>query len=328
MRSLVVLAALSAVLAASFAFFTGPGRVSAQAPSVQLVAIDMAPAGNTCNSVGTVESSLGNVPLNTPTVIDVIVRGVPAGPALEDGGGIFGSGFELLYNPAVIRVTGGAGGTGNVLHLCAAGGIPFELNDPVPDTDGSFRADTADLSGNEESGDGRLFSVTIECIAQGSSFLALTDTSTGGGDNAGVVGDSGAFVYTVQQEQEGNIGCGTTAGTETPPPTASPPPTNPPTNPPTVSPTVRVSPTQGPTATPSRTATPTPARTGTGSVTPTAAGQAAASGTPRQLPRTGADDGGGSTELLIIALLTGAAVAAGAGGFAYKRYRQNDQEPS
>jgi hypothetical protein len=73
--------------------------------------------------------------------------------------------------------------------------VHFGLTDGVPDTDGSFRVDTTDLSGVEESGSGRVTALQIECVAEGQSPLTLTDTSTGGGVNMGVAGDSGALVY-------------------------------------------------------------------------------------------------------------------------------------
>lgn len=330
MRGLYLPVFLAVVATGALAFSLG--GTSAQTPSVDLVAIDVEPTGNTCNSVGTIESMLSNVPLNTPTTIDVVVRGVPAGPGVEDGGGIYGTGFELRYNDDVLRVTGSSGGNNSVLQLCSSSQIPFEVTDAVPDADGMFRVDSVDLGGVEESGDGRLFSITVECIAQGSTFLGLTDTSTGGGDNAGVLGDSGNVLYTVETEQEANLGCGTIAGTETPAPTATPvaTPTATPTQPPTPTPTV--SPTRSPTPTltiPPGMATttesaPVPGGGMGAGVSGTATGTPRpATGTPSQLPRTGgADDGGGAAWVLIV-LAGGAAVVTLAGGAAYARYHRN-----
>ena len=175
-------------------------------------AIDLNPVGNTACTVGPTGGfdagdiqSTATSPLNAPFNINVVVDRIPTGSAPDgDSGGLFGVGFELIFNPAFIQVTAGSAGPGNVLHAssntagCGAPGTNpsiLDVFDGAPDTDGSFRADTIDLSGFEESPTGRVTTIQIECIAAGTSTLTLTDTSTGGGNNMGVLGDSGAVVY-------------------------------------------------------------------------------------------------------------------------------------
>ena len=237
MRTLIVGVFVSAALAAGLMWMAGSGEnADAGPPSVAFAGVDMFGFDNACNSLGATDSVRGNVPLNQPFVIDVVVRGVPVGPGTDpsnpDGGGIYGTGFEFTWEPAnALRVTGRSGGANNVLHLCSAGASPFETTDPTPDTDGSFRVDSTDLGGlvsGEEDGDGRLFSITVECLAQGTVNIDLTDSFTGGGDTLGVFGDSGSTLYTVAQEGTGQIGCDTDLGV-TPPPTPTPCQTNCPT---------------------------------------------------------------------------------------------------
>jgi hypothetical protein len=212
-------------------FFPSPSPSPTPRHMVQpsYAGVDLDPAGNSCGNIGTVESATG-MPVNTPTVIDVVVFGVPDGPSgIEDGGGIFGTGFEFKWSPAAsLRVTNAFGGSGEVLHLCSGTGyLPLEVFDTVPDTDGSFRVDTVDLSGNEESGSGRLASITVECLGTGTVTVDLTDTSIGGGQKVGITGDSGNFTYNPQNAANadgGTIFCGS-LGTPTPDPPGTPTPT-------------------------------------------------------------------------------------------------------
>jgi hypothetical protein len=232
MRTLIVGVFVSAALAAGVMWLAPSGGSEAGAGSVDYAGVDLFGFDNTCNSLGTTDTVRSNVPLNQPFTIDIIVKGVPEGAGTADGGGIYGTGFEFIFDESLLRVTGASGGANNVLQLCASPSVPFEFNDTLPDTDGSFRFDSVDLSPNEESGDGRLASLTLECIAQGTASLDFTDTSTGGNDTIAVTGDSGGVLYTVATEGTGQIGCNTDLGV-TPPPTPTPCTTNCPTASPT-----------------------------------------------------------------------------------------------
>jgi cell division septation protein DedD len=301
---------------AQFGFGAAPAGTSGT-PSVAQAGVDLDPAGNSCSSVGTIESTLANVPLNEPFTIDFFLSGVPAGPTGEDGGGLYGVGFNLTYNSAILQVNSGSGGNNNVLQLCATPQVPFELS--AQRSEGEYRVDSVDLSGNEESGDGRVFSLVIECIGTGTTGLSISDTDTGGNDTMGVLGDSGAISYTVNQEVEGVIGCNSEIGTITATPVDTPAPT------PVPTPTPTATPTPAPTTPPTTPATATPVRTASPAATPTATGAtgtatavrttAAAGGggvTPAALPQTGGPDDTSGTGLVLGLLFLGAMVAAAA----------------
>ena len=108
--------------------------------------------------LGMCSRSLNNVPLNSPFSIDIVVDSVPPP-------GIFGVGMEVNYQTGVLRVTGLD--TLQVLHFSGADPVPFEATDPLPDSDGSYRIDSVDLSGNDEIGPGRVVSLTLECLTTG-----------------------------------------------------------------------------------------------------------------------------------------------------------------
>jgi hypothetical protein len=126
-------------------------------------------------------------------------------------GGLYGVGFELNYNPAIIQVSASSGGSGNVLQLCHAtppNRVPLEVFDGVPDTDGVHRVDSVDLAQDaEESGSGRVWIGQIECLTAGQTTLTLTDTSTGGGEFMGVLGDAGAIIHIPVAEFEATVNC-------------------------------------------------------------------------------------------------------------------------
>jgi hypothetical protein len=237
--------------------------------SVDRTAIDMDPTGNTSTSVGTIDSSLTNAPLNTPIEIDVVVLGVPSD-------GLFGVGYEMIYDPSIIKVTAALMATtnpSNVLQFSNPPAQPLINQSDIDlnggdDTDGVFRVDSVGAGTNQESGDGRVTAITIECIAEGSTNLALTDVNTGGNDTMGVLYSvNGGGTYSVDQETEGSIGCGVSVVTPTAPPvTDTPPPT------PTQSGVVTPTPTGVETETPTETGVVTPTPTGVETETPTETG--------------------------------------------------------
>jgi hypothetical protein len=313
MRILITSMTFGLVMAAAIWLVAGGSSVSAQfgfggaptgsgPPTVAQSGVDLDPTGNSCNAVGTTETSLANVPLNQPFDIDIILRGVPEGPAFEgDGGGLYGVGFDLTYNAEILQVTASSGGANNVLQLCATPQVPFEVTaQRAPDL---YRVDSVDLSGNEEGGDGRVFTVTVECISTGTTGISLSDTDTGGIDTIGVLGDSGVIAYVVAEELEAVVGCNSEIGTITP----SPEPTPAPTPVPTPTPTATPQPTQAPTPTQATTTptsgatgSPTTSPTGGASVTPTPRPASPAGGvTPAALPQTGGPGDGGSAGIAL-----------------------------
>jgi hypothetical protein len=171
--------------------------------------LDADPTGNTATSLGPIDTATGNVPLNTPYVINGFVDGIPVGPLSDgDNGGIFGVGYEIIYNPAFISIQ--AANATSVLHKSSGSPVPFDLFDSTPDTDGDFRVDTVDLDlDGEESGSGRVTEITIECEATttGGTLLQVFDADTGGGNQMGVLGNAGNILYEPLAEFEPTIYC-------------------------------------------------------------------------------------------------------------------------
>ena len=205
-------------------FVTTPWRgaeAGSPPPTITFTAVDLDVTGNAATALGPVNSTLSNQPLNTPFVVDFVVSGVPPGrcsfpepdgqdPCPGDNGGIFGVGFELLYNPAVISVQALSTGhpTPGVLHE-ADGGVSVDAFDPLPDADGDFRVDTvSNLTHSEESGSGRVVQLSLRCEATGGSGLRITDRDRGGGEVMGVFGNNFSIVYNVAHEFEAAVGCG------------------------------------------------------------------------------------------------------------------------
>ena len=224
----VAVLALGTTTAASFQLLaTATAGVDAQTgePGVDVVAVDLDPTGNTATSVGTIESTADNVALNAPFQANITVEGVPTP-------GLFGVGFEIVFDPAIVSVTGAQPPTlvGQLLQYSGGTATPF--GSAVLD-EGSLRVDAIDLSGTDETGDGVVYVFDIECIATGASAIELTDTATEGGDNAGILNVIGVgSAFTVGTEIEGIVGCGvpapatisTTISTTTP--TSTPIPTS------------------------------------------------------------------------------------------------------
>ncbi len=249
-----------ALMLGAFALFALGENTQAGGSSVDEVAIDMNPTGNTSTSVGTIDPALSDVALNTPVTIDVVVKGVPAD-------GLFGVGFELNYDPAFIKVTAVTMtatpiGSVNVLQFSTAGGSPL-INqsdidtNPGEDADGSLRVDSVG-TGPQETGSGRVSAITIECIASGTSALTLTDSINGSPNAAVIYSTNGGGVYSVDTESEASIGCATSVVTPTPG-TITPTPVTGTITPTPVTGTITPTPVTG-------TITPTPV---TGTITPT-----------------------------------------------------------
>lgn len=136
--------------------------------SIQLVAMDADPVGNTATSLGHVDPC-GRVEPGSEVTVDLVVDSVP-----EDRP-FLGFQIEVVYEPAVLEVTG----VGYDYLLAANGSFqPFDgLSDPLPDTDGSFKMIIADLASvppadNMETGKGVLSRLTFSAKATGTSTVA------------------------------------------------------------------------------------------------------------------------------------------------------------
>ena len=176
------------------------------------MAVDLDQTGNTATNIGAggagidpgdIQSSLEDVPIGSTVTFDIVVDSVPSP-------GIFGVGLEVNYDPAIVEVTA----VNKVFGLLQfSSGNPFHItfSDPVPDTDGSFRVDSADAGGTDETGPGKVLDVTIKCIAAGTTAITLTDAHTGGGVNAGILNLAGVGnEFTIGSEIEASIECGDT----------------------------------------------------------------------------------------------------------------------
>ena len=221
---------IPAALVALLLLFAGgdlaPTPTAAQPFDIQAVAVDLepdTPAANTATSVGgggtgvdagDIQSSLSNVPVGSPFSFDVVVDSVPAQ-------GLFGVGFELNYNVGTVQVTGFD--TSQVLQFSSGSASPFQTADPLPDGDGSFRIDSVDLGGTDETGPGRVMRLTAECLSVGTTPLTLTDQAIGADDTAAILNQT--TFYTIAQELEGSVTCVAAADTPTPTPTDTPTPT-------------------------------------------------------------------------------------------------------
>ncbi len=334
---LLVLAAISAAPASA-------------AAEIATLAVDANTAGNTATTVGTVDSCLGNVVANGATFdIDIIVDAVPTydNPAtLTDHTGLSTFGIDLVYDPAVLKVT-----ANNAAMLLASGGsgyTPFSLSNSVPDTDGDFSVNEVDLSTNYDSGAGVVDRITLQAIANGHSTLVINQ-------DPGLLGNpqilaSDSIPYSVGSILNGEVFVGSACGAVTNSPTPTPTPTpigqteSPTLSPtptpigqtesPTLSPTPTPigqteSPTPSPTLVPSNTPTPTavvttppvthtptPTATAHGAATPTPTHDASATVTPKVLPQTGGAGTGGSSDLtmLLLIMALGATLVIAAGG--------------
>ena len=222
MIAAVVVLALSTTTALSFQqLATVTAGLDAQAgePGVDVVAVDLDPTGNTATSVGTIESLADNVALNAPFQANITVEGVPEP-------GLFGIGFEIVFDASVVSVAGVQPSTlsGEVLQY--SGGTPNPFGSAVL-AEGSLRVDAVDIGGGSpETGDGVVYIFDIECIATGVSTIELTDTATLAGANAGILNlIDGGSAFPVDLEIEGAVGCGVPAPTPSPTQISTPTPT-------------------------------------------------------------------------------------------------------
>ncbi len=90
---------------------------------------------------------------------------------------IIGFQFYLIYNPAVVHVTGF---DANFLLAAAANSQVFNVSDVTPDTDGRFEAGALDLTGEPaaDSGPGVLARITFSAVGQGTTDLAFVPLET------------------------------------------------------------------------------------------------------------------------------------------------------
>ena len=202
----MALALFAVILAMLLAQPTDRQAGAQPAPDIATVAVDLDPIGNTATNIGAggpgidpgdIQSSAGNIAIDSTLTFDIVVDAVPSGA-------IFGIGLDVNYDQTIVEVTAVNRFSG-LLQYSSGMPSPFGGNDTTPDIDGSFRVDAIDLGGTNETGPGKVLDVTVKCVGTGTTPITLTDTSTGGGDNAGILSPLG-FAYTIGTELEGLIG--------------------------------------------------------------------------------------------------------------------------
>ncbi len=213
-RPLIAPVIAAVVMLAMFAVLLGPAAdrptEAGVPPDIATVAVDLDPTGNTATHIGAggdgIDAgdiqSIVTAAVGSTVTFDVVVDSVPSP-------GIFGIGFEVRYDPALVEVTAASiTKQDDLLQFSGGGSADLRSHDVTPDTDGSFRVDSVDIGGIDETGPGRVLDVTVKCIAIGATAITLTDAITGGGVNAGILNTTTAF--TIGSELEASIECGDT----------------------------------------------------------------------------------------------------------------------
>ena len=194
MRAYVAVAVVALMIGAAAA-------TQATAQQAVTTGIDTDPAGNQANSLRTIEACR-TVKQGDSFPVDVFVQGVPPASGFSDG--LSGFGFNFKYDPKVLEVTAI---DANMMLAAAGPRNPFEVADPLPDTDGNLRVDEADLSQHFESGDGVLLRVTLQAVGPGLSTLGLGDDSGGSADGIpDILGAAGNPLYAIAAVQNAAIG--------------------------------------------------------------------------------------------------------------------------
>ncbi len=218
MRAYVVVALAALIISAAAA------ATQATAQAAVTTGIDTDPTGNQANSLGTIEACR-TVKQGDTFQVDVFVKGVP--PASGFSNGLSGFGFNFEYDPKILKVTAV---DANLMLAAAGPRNPFEIAGPLPDSDGNFRVDEADLSQHFESGDGVLLRVTLQAVGPGLSTLVLGDDTAPDADGIpDVLGAAGVPQYAIAAVHNAAIGVDQPCAAPSPviPVTPSPEPSRP-----------------------------------------------------------------------------------------------------
>jgi hypothetical protein len=195
----VVIAAGLALLAALLLFQAQDAHGAAD---INLLAVDTDPSSapaNTATSLGSIQTCRSFATASGQTFdIDLVMDSVPAT-------GVSGFGIDLVYDPAVLKVT--ARNTTLLLNSTPPPGTIANFDNAPPDTDGDFEFFTVDLGGGvETSGAGVLARITMQVVGPGTSALDITQDQYGNG-NPQVVGQDGN-PYSIGTVQSGEVHVG------------------------------------------------------------------------------------------------------------------------
>lgn len=168
--AIVAVAAAATLVVPAEARSRGKPSPEPDGPSIELLAIDVDPEGNSPTSLGTVESCL-SAPPGALITIDIVVDSIPVAADLQ--GGILGFQFELRYKKRALTVVS----VDNAQMLTAnAGSNPIELTEPLPDRDGSLVTIFADLSETTpENGDGVLSRIILKKMSRSSAAIEIAN---------------------------------------------------------------------------------------------------------------------------------------------------------
>jgi hypothetical protein len=256
-KSLVLLA-IGLTLLAAVILILGNADDSVDAlAGDDIIALDMNPAGNTSTSLGTIDQCAA-IAIGSTVTIDVVVERIPNFDPETPEGGISGMVMNILYPPALLRVTSKASPLepqdGKSILTNNADSEVVSFTDPLPDTDGNFKIVEADTGPTYESGAGRLYSMTFTAVGAGTAHVFFADIPGGDGDGVPDIYSALTAPYPIGSITHGKVIIG--AGS-CPSPTATPIPT------PTASASPIPLPSCAPTPTPpSASLTPTPPSTG------------------------------------------------------------------
>jgi hypothetical protein len=249
-RGIIALSGAALVVTALALALVNDNAQAADPGNLDVVAIDLDATGNQPQTLGTTEGCRDGLSDGNTFDIDVVVKGINAAD------GVSGIGANITYDPAVLQINARGAAAVHMFMQAAPLGTYFDaFSDSLPDTDGDYRHDAAEIGGTAESGDGVLMRLTVEIVGAGNTVLDLTDNVESDG-NPNVLAFNGNPIIPLQVGDaqiyaDGSTTCGAATPSPTPGPTVSPDPTQAPTDTPIPTPTPTIPVTPTPTRAPS-----------------------------------------------------------------------------
>jgi len=166
------------VFMAASASLSSPANAALPGP-LDTIAVDTDISGNTPTSIATIETCRV-ADVGTSFEIDIIVDEIPPIDPVNSNGGILGTGFDLIYNPSVLRIAAIGGSSTVLFYQNQPLGFYFDgFSGTLPDNDGDYRHDITEIAPlggpSIEVGEGVLTRLTIDVIGPGVSALDLDD---------------------------------------------------------------------------------------------------------------------------------------------------------
>ncbi len=180
---LIVLAFVGAAFLGILALLQAPVAQPTSAVTNPVVSVDAIPdASNTATTVGAIDPC-GSTTIGSTFNIDVVIQDVTS---------ISGFQADLLYNPAIVNVTGVD------YHFLLASTLVgvVDVGDSVPDSDGTFVLGAVQFPLVPAAGSGVLARVTLQAVGAGASSLDLASVKLADGlGNPIPPSDSTTHVY-------------------------------------------------------------------------------------------------------------------------------------